>query len=475
MAQSSRPAVDRKARYRIPPQPQPTQAPAERVENWREVFLGFDHESAVVEAERCIQCPATPCIPACPVENDIPAALWLLEHGDVAGAANKFRETNPLPDICGRICPQERLCEGECVIGKNGQPVAIGKLEAYVADRQRRSTGVPVPTVRRDTGKRVAIVGSGPAGLAAAEQIRVAGHEVIVYEAWPQPGGILRYGIPGFKLAKEMVDEKIDFLRRRLGVSFITNTTVGKEVSLWDLWRRFNVVLLAYGAGVGANLGLEGEYLPGVHQATEFLVRANLPDGEKPPWLQAPLGNGSHLVVIGGGDTAMDCVRSARRLGYKAVTVLYRRSESEMVGREEERSYAADEGVRFEFLTTPLRFLGDGAGRLRGVECAPTQLGDADASGRPAPMIVSGSEFVIEADAAVLATGYEADPGLVLQNPELSAGPKGLIRLVDEETGATSIPRIYAAGDNVDGADLVVTAIARAKKAAKAILDELER
>ena len=267
--------IDRKARLKVPPQPMPKQDPAERVHNWEETYLGFDLAAAQLEAYRCIQCPAAPCQKACPVHNDIPGALWLLEHGDVIGAANRFRETNPLPEMCGRVCPQEKLCEGHCVVGKNAIPVQIGKLEFFVADTQRRTEGMPVRERQPATGRRVAIVGAGPAGLAVAEELAAAGHDCVLYDAWPEPGGILLYGIPNFKLAKQIVEEKIAALRA-LGVVFVCNTFIGRDIGFEELRRSYDVVFLGTGAGVGGTLGIAGEDLEGVYAATEFLVRANL-------------------------------------------------------------------------------------------------------------------------------------------------------------------------------------------------------
>ena len=461
------PQVDRKARLRIPPQPIPKQKPEERVHNWREVALGFSPDSAVIEAQRCIQCPAAPCIRACPVENDIPGALWRLEQGDFTGAADVFRETSVMPEVCSRICPQERLCEGSCVVGKNNLPVAIGKLEAFAADYQRRREGFPLPEVAPATGRRVAVVGAGPAGLAVAELLRCQGHAITVFDAWPRAGGILVYGVPSFKLDKGIVSAKVAWLEG-LGVEFVLNTWVGRDVTLDDLFARgYDAVFLGHGAGVGSRLGIAGEELAGVSLATDFLVRGNLAPDLLPPELRQPLTVGRRVAVVGGGDTAMDCVRTAVRLGPEEVTCLYRRTEAEMPGRAEERGHAREEGVQFHYLTLPLRYLGDETGHVRAVECQRMELGEPDASGRRRPVPVPGSEFLLEVDDVVLAVGYGGDEEFG-QAAGVETHHHGLV-VVDGPAGQTSRHAVWAAGDNVRGADLVVTALADARRAAGAI------
>jgi len=470
-----RPAVDRKARLKIPPVPIVKQDPQERVHNWLEVFTGFDLTAAKVEAMRCIQCPIAPCIKACPVGNDIPGALWLLEQGDVIGAADKFRETSNMPDMCGRLCPQERLCEGDCVVNnpKTGiLPVAIGKLEAFVADEQVRLMGIPKPTIPLATGHRVAIVGSGPAGLACAEELRKQGHAVTVFDQWPEPGGILRYGIPNFKLAKEVLMRLLEHLRA-IGVDFVTNAHIGADRTVDDLLAEgYNAIFLGHGAPVGGTLGIQGERLRNVYQATEFLVRGNLSPAELPEQMRSPLRIGRRVAVVGAGDTAMDCVRTAIRLGAEEVTCLYRRTEAEMLGRQEERRHAREEGVHFEFLTVPVRLLGDDDGKVAALECVRLSLGEPDASGRPRPVPIPGSEFTIQADTVVLAIGYGPDPLIPNITPGLDTVRGGII-VVHPATGVTSRPGVFAGGDDARGADLVVTAVADGRRAAAAIHEYL--
>ncbi|MGI8549680.1 MAG: NAD(P)-dependent oxidoreductase [Dehalococcoidia bacterium] len=459
--------IDRKERLRIAPQRMPKQDPAERVHNWDETSLGLDVESAKIEAYRCIQCPAAPCIKACPVHNDIPGAFLKLENGDVIGAALTFRETSNLPEICGRICPQESLCEGHCVVGKNNIPVQIGKLEFFATDYQRRAEGFPLPDVFPSTGRSVAIIGAGPAGLAVAEELVIRGHRCVVYDAWPEPGGILLYGIPSFKLSKQIVTEKIEYLSK-LGVEFVQNTFVGRDISLATLIAHNDAVFLGIGAGIGGRLRIEGEDLPQVYEATDFLVRGNVSHEARPVTMQEPVHCGERVVVIGGGDTSMDCVRTARRLGAGEVTCVYRRTDSEMRGREEERRHAREEGVQFQFLTVPRRFLSGEDGGLKALVCERMELGEPDESGRRRPMAVPGSSFEIPCDVAVVAIGYAADP--VLQNQDLGLElDKGGLVLIDRESGRTNLAGVFAGGDDVNGADLVVTALADGRRAAQAM------
>ena len=467
MTETTETKIDRKARLKIPFQPVPKQDPTERVKNWDEVYLGYDLPTAQLEATRCIKCPAAPCQKACPLHNDIPGAFLKLEEGDVLGAAEVFRATNPAPDMCGRLCPQEALCEGDCVVGKKAIPVAIGKLEAFIADQQQAMGGRPIPQLPPPTGKRAAIVGSGPAGLAVAEQLALLGHGVKLFEAWPRPGGVLRYGIPGFKMDKRHIDDQVDYLHQ-LGVQFAFNVRVGYDVTIDELFDQgFDAVFLGQGAGQGKRLNVPGEDLEGMYMATEFLVRANLPPQDLPNHLRRPIESGKRVVVIGGGDTAMDCVRSALRIGGQEVVCAYRRSEAEMGGREEERRHAQEEGVLFHYLTVPIRFVGDDSGHIKAVRFQRVELGEPDESGRPRPVPVIASDFELEADTVVIAIGYKGEKLLFQTTPDLQATDWGTISA--EECGQTSRPGVFAAGDSVRGPDLVVTALADAKRTAAAI------
>jgi glutamate synthase (NADPH/NADH) small chain len=470
---------DNHRRLEIRVQPVPKQDPKERVKNWDEAFLGYSLEQAQIEAERCIHCPTAPCQEACPVENDIPGAFLLLEQGDVIGAANKFRETSNLPEMCGRLCPQESLCEGACVVGfairtadmGSQPPVSIGKLESFVSDYQRRTEGLPIPVLPPPSGKKVAIVGSGPAGLAVAEELAKLGDGSTVFDAWPEPGGVLLYGIPNFKMRKEILHDKLDYLRK-VGVEFVCNTRIGQDITIDDLFAQgYHAVFIGTGAGIGGQMRIPGEELGEVYQATEFLVRGNLEPQQLPETMREPIPVGKHVLVVGGGDTSMDCVRTAVRLGAESVTCMYRRTEHEQKGREEERRHAREEGVQFQYLTVPTRFVGEN-GRVSAAECVRMRLGQPDESGRRRPEPVPGSEFTLPADTVVLAIGYNADDLLEDTTPGLHTDSSHLIR-VDEDF-STSRRGVFAGGDNVNGADLVVTALADGRRAAAAIHAYLE-
>lgn len=464
--------INRRERYRLDVVKPPKQDPAQRVYNFDEVSRGYTPEIAVEQAQRCLYCEHAPCIKACPLHNDIPAALFLLGQGDFIGAAVRFMETSNLPDVCGRICPQEKQCEGACVLGYKKTAVCIGKLEAFVVDHVRRNHGYPLRPKAEPTGMTVAVVGAGPAGLAVAEELAVRGHSVTVFDMWPFPGGLLLYGIPNFKLSKEVVFTKVQYLED-LGVKFVCNYRVGKDrpVDTFLKDHGFDLVFLGYGAVKGGVMKIEGEELKHVYQATEYLVRGNLPPELLPEhWRDAANPKphaGDVTLVIGGGDTAMDCVRTARRLNPSSkVYCVYRRSEVEMPGRYEERVNAIEEGVQFEWLTAPVRLLGDGRGEVVAAECIRMKLGSPDAKGRRSPVPIEDSNFTLPCNTVVLAIGYNPETEIPESTPDLKMTKWGTILVEDEETGRTSREDLYAAGDNVRGADLVVTAVAAARKAA---------
>jgi glutamate synthase (NADPH/NADH) small chain len=441
------------------------QDPKTRIHNWNETYIPIELEVAKLEAQRCIQCPNAPCTKACPLGNDIAGALWKLEQGDVMGAAEVFHETSNLPEICGRVCPQEQLCEGDCVVGKKHPPVAIGRLEAFAADHYRKNGGYEVKTTPEPTGKRVAVVGAGPAGLAVAEELAQDGHQITVFDSWSEGGGVLRYGIPTFKLQKELLDEYLERLSK-MGIEFVGNTYVGRDISIDALFEQgFDAVFLGHGASKGSRLDVPGGDLPGVILATEYLVRGNLPPEQLPKSMREPLAESKQALVIGGGDTAMDCVRTAKRLGAKEVTCVYRRTEAEMPGRKDERVHAWEEEVRVEYLAAPLRFEAGPDGRVARAHFGRTELGEPDESGRRRP-VPTGEEFVVEADTIVIAIGYRVDDE-VAGSAELECNWDQVV--VGEETGQTSRPGVYAGGDCVNGADLVVTALAGARRAVRSM------
>ncbi|MBI4789901.1 MAG: NAD(P)-dependent oxidoreductase [Chloroflexi bacterium] len=466
---------DRYERANIPAGEPPKQDPVKRRRNFNEVFLGYDEKQAVVEALRCIHCPSPePCILGCPVHNDIPRALMFIEQGDPVAGANVFRQTNNLPEVCGRICPQEVLCEGACTVAGYDKPVAIGKLEAYCSDYQRNHVGIPSREIAPATGKRVAVIGFGPAGLAVAEELRVLGHEIVVYDAWPRPGGLMVYGIPGFKLSKRIIDQKVAHLES-LGIRFVGDTLVGQDVTVDELLQGNDAVFLGVGATHGNPARLPGEDLHGIYQATEFLVRGNVPVEDLPKNMRALPEFGPRIAVIGGGDTAMDCVRTAKRLqtqhGFPDgdVTVYYRRTENEMPGRAEERMHARQEGIQFEFLVSPVRFIGDTNGHVRQIEFEKMRLRARDVSGRPRPEPIPGSNYTVEAQVVVLALGYKVDPLLLKATPGVTGTKWGTVHVENEDDPMTARPGVFAAGDDVRGADLVVTATAAGRKAAYAM------
>ena len=479
MPEETKQPLDRKARLKVPPQPIVKREPARRIRDWDEIYLPWDAETARLEASRCLQCPAAPCSKACPLHNAIPAYLALLESGDYDGAAAKLRETSPLPEACSRLCPQERQCEGSCVLTKSGRPVAIGRLEVFITDYQRQHGGVSLPALPPATGKKVAVIGAGPAGLTVAEELALKGHACTVFDAWPEPGGLLLYGIPAFKMSKAIVSEKIAYLEK-LGIRFVPNTLVGDGLSVDRLFAEgFDAVFLGYGATKETALripgqGLNGEYevaggeLTGVYWAMDFLLRANLPPEKLPERLRKPIEIGKRVAVIGGGDTAMDCLRSALRLGAEQVTCVYRRGESEMPGRAAERKNANEEGAQFHFLAAPVRLLGDAERHVRKMECQRMELGEPDESGRRRPVVVEGSEFLVDADTVVFALGFGVDGAPAEGCAGLETDKWGQVT-ADGDTGATSRPGVFAGGDCVSGADLVVTAIAGAKRAAEGI------
>jgi len=461
-------AIDRKFRARIPFEDILLRDPKERVNDFDDVVIAMDEEWARFEASRCVHCPdPAMCVIACPVHNDIPSAMWLIEQGEFLEAAKLYRQTSSLPEICGRVCPHEQLCQGSCARTKYHEHVHTGALEAFVMDYERRVAGVEIP-VGTPTGKKVALVGAGPSGLAVAEQLVQKGHQVTIFESKPAPGGLLVYGIPNFKLPKDVVSARWGDLERA-GVEFVPNTYIGKDKTIDDLFTEgFEAVYVGVGTLVDAPMEVPGEDLPGVYKATEFLIRANVDMEQLPPEMRERPTIGAKVAVIGGGDTASDCLRTALRMGAEKVFCLYRRTEKEMPGGRKDRKLAREEGATYQFLTQPVKFIAGGNGWLEKIECIRMELGEPDAKGRRKPVPIEGSNFIVDADTAILALGYWPDPVIGDTTPGLETRNYGLI-VVDPLTGATSRPGVFAGGDVVTGPDLVVTAVVAGRRAATGI------
>ncbi|MEW5829599.1 MAG: NAD(P)-dependent oxidoreductase [Chloroflexota bacterium] len=467
-------AIDRKERANKPFRDLTLRPAEERVCDFEDVVIEFSAERAMVEASRCIHCPdPAPCMLACPTHNDIPSAMWLIEQGRFKEAAEIYHKTSSLPEICGRVCPHEKLCQGSCVLNKHHEPVLTGQLEVFALEWERRNAPYTI-RVGEPTGKRVAVIGAGPAGLGCAEEVRKAGHEVTIFDSKPSPGGLLVYGIPNFKLPKGSVWNKWEDLESA-GVKFVGNTYIGKDKTIDGLFAEgFDAVFIGVGTGIDATMDIPGENLPGVYEGTDFLIRGNVDFDSLPDDKRERPQIGSRVVVIGGGDTASDCLRTALRLGSEEVTCLYRRTEKEMPGGYKDRKMAKDEGARYRFLTQPIKFIDGEDGRLAAVECIEMKLGEPDAKGRRRPVPVEGSNFSVAADTAIKALGYWPDPIIGKTTPELETDKWGQINLKDRDKGATTREGVFAGGDCVTGPDLVVTAMVAGRKAAWAINEYLK-
>jgi len=447
----------------------PEQPAAERVKNFKEVPQGLSEAMAKEEASRCLLCKKPACVEGCPVGIQIPGFIEAIRKGDYAEAIRIMKQDNMLPAICGRVCPQESQCESRCVLGRKGKPVAIGHLERFVGDYERSAKVEVANETATTTGKKVAVIGSGPAGLTCAADLVRLGHEVVVYEALHQAGGVLVYGIPEFRLPKSIVAHEIENLKK-LGVKIETDVVVGRTVTVDELMNEkgFDAVFVGSGAGTPSFLGIPGENLAGVYSANEYLTRSNLMKAYRFPEYRTPIRRGKRGVVVGGGNVAMDASRTALRLGADEVFQVYRRSRKEMPARVEEVRHAEEEGVKLMLLTNPVRFIGDEKGRVKGVEVLDMKLGEPDASGRARPVAVEGSEHVIECDMVIVAIGNSPHP-LVPQTTEgLKTDKWGRI-VTEEETGATSLPGVFAGGDVVTGAATVIEAMGADRRAARAI------
>ncbi len=462
--------ISKKDRMKIPRQIMPEQDPDVRGTNFKEVNLGFTEELAKLEALRCLQCPKPVCIDGCPVGVKINDFIKLVSEGDYAGAAAKIKEDNMLPAICGRVCPQEEQCEAKCVVGKKGESIAIGRLERFVADYEREHLGLSIPKVKDKTGKKVAVVGSGPAGLSCAGDLIQMGHDVTVFEALHELGGVLIYGIPEFRLPKEIVRVEIESLKN-LGVEFKTNAVIGFTDTIDELMQNgYDAVFIAVGAGLPHFMNIEGENLNGVYSSNEFLTRVNLMKAYKFPEFDTPVFNckDKNIAVFGGGNTAMDSVRTSKRLGAKNAYIIYRRSDTEMPARKEEIHHAKQEGIEFSLLSNPKRFIGDKNGWLKGVELIKMELGEPDSSGRRKPIPIEGSNYILDIDMAIIAIGNGSNPIIQKTTLDLQFNKWGNI-VVNDETMATTKPGVFAGGDIVTGGATVILAMGAGRTAAKAI------
>ncbi|MCU7495956.1 MAG: NADPH-dependent glutamate synthase [Ignavibacteria bacterium] len=465
--------ISKKDRMKIPRQKMPEQSGEKRVTNFDEVNLGFTEELAKLEALRCIQCPKPTCIEGCPVGVKIRDFIGLVAQGDYLAAAAKIKEDNALPAVCGRVCPQEVQCESQCIMGKKHEAVGIGRLERFVADFERENVGIRTPQVKARTGKKVAIIGSGPAGLSCAGDLIKMGHEVTIFEALHELGGVLVYGIPQFRLPKEIVKAEVEALQK-LGVNFQTNAVIGFTDTIDELLQNgYDAVFVAVGAGLPYFLNIPGENLNGVYSSNEFLTRVNLMKAYKFPEYDTPVFNCSNknVAVFGGGNTAMDAVRTAKRLGAKKAYIIYRRSEVELPARKEEVHHAKEEGVEFLFLENPIEFIGQD-GWIKQARLQKMALGEPDQSGRRKPVPVDGSEHLMDIDMAIIAIGNGSNPILQKTTPDLNFNKRGNI-VIEESTMKTSKKGVFAGGDIVSGGATVILAMGAGRKAASAINDYL--
>ncbi len=451
--------------------PMPAQDPKKRSKNFNEVALGYTEEDAVNEARRCLNCKKPTCIEGCPVQVQIPRFIKHIAQQDFQSAINVIKETNSLPAICGRVCPQEEQCEIKCILTRMGDPVGIGRLERFAADWERKQ-GIKAPEQTSPIGKKVAVIGSGPAGLTCAGDLAKLGYEVTVFEAFHEPGGVLIYGIPEFRLPKDIVKQEVDFIKK-LGVKVETSMVMGKILTIDDLFENnYDAVFIGTGAGLPKFMNIPGENYLGVYSANEFLTRINLMKAYSFPETDTPVKVGKKVAIVGGGNVAMDSARCALRMGAEEVYIIYRRSEAEMPARKEEFEHAKEEGIIFNFLTNPTRIIGDEDGWVKGIECIRMQLGEPDASGRRRPVPIDDSEFILDMDTVVIAIGTGPNPLLLKATQELKLNKYGYIDT--DENGKTSKVGVWAGGDIVTGSATVILAMGAGKKAAQLIHEYLQ-
>ena len=452
--------------------PMPEQEAKVRARNFLEVPTGYTVKMAQEEASRCLQCKKPGCVEGCPVGVDIPGFIDLIAQGDMTGAIRKIWGKNALPAVCGRVCPQEVQCEGKCIVGKKGEPVAIGNLERFCADYEREHGTGELPPKAPPTGKKVAVVGSGPSGLTVAGDLIVKGHDVTIFEAFHKAGGVLVYGIPEFRLPKAIVGQEVNFLER-LGVKVQCNAVVGRTVSLDELFEEgYDAIYVGVGAGLPKFMNIPGENYVGILSANEYLTRANLMKAYKYPEVDTPIPLGKNVVVLGAGNVAMDSARTAMRLGAETVKIVYRRSRDEMPARSAEIHHAEEEGIELCLLTNPTKYIGNTNGRLTGMECLRMELGEPDSSGRRRPVAVKGSEFEIACDLCIVAVGSGANPLLTSETPDMKLNKWGNV-LADEKNGKTTKRGVWAGGDIVTGAATVILAMGAGRAAADSIHEYL--
>ncbi|MHA1867007.1 MAG: NADPH-dependent glutamate synthase [Candidatus Heimdallarchaeaceae archaeon] len=450
--------------------PMATQRPEDRINNFDEVPYGYNEAEAVLESQRCLQCRNAPCVKGCPVEVPIPQFIKLVQQGKFVEAAEIIKTKNSLPAITGRVCPQELQCEARCVMGKRYQPVSIGNLERFVADYAREH-GEKLPELPEPTGKKVAVVGAGPAGLSCAGDLALLGHDVTVFEALHAPGGVLIYGIPEFRLPKDIVKYETSYLKK-IGVKIIPNFIIGKNKTVKELLNEFDAVFIGTGAGSPRLLNIPGVNLVNVYSANEYLTRVNLLKGYLFPEYKTPVKKGKTVITIGAGNVAMDSARTAKRLGAENSIIVYRRSKKECPARVEEVHHAEEEGIDFRFLTNPIRIIGDEKGRVKALECLRYKLGEPDETGRAKPIPIEGSEHIIECDVVIIAIGNNPNPIIPQTTPDLETSKWGTI-ITNSKTGETSLQRVYAGGDIATGAATVIAAMGAGKIAAKSIHKQL--
>jgi glutamate synthase (NADPH/NADH) small chain len=459
---------------KAPRQKMPEQEPQKRVRNFEEVPIGYSEETAIIEATRCIQCKKPSCVGGCPVDVRIPEFIKDIAEGRFIEAAWKLKETNGLPAVCGRVCPQEDQCEKVCILGKKGEPVAIGRLERFAADFERNAGKISIPPAVKSNGKKIAIAGAGPAGLTIAGDLVKLGYDVTIFEALHKAGGVLVYGIPEFRLPKSIVEAEVEYLRK-LGVKIETNFVIGRTKTIDELFAEgFNAVFIGVGAGAPVFMNIPGENLMGIYSANEYLTRSNLMKAYLFPEYDTPIIRGKKVAVVGGGNVAMDSVRTALRLGAERAMIIYRRTEVEMPARKEEVHHAQEEGVEFLMLHNPVEYIGNEAGWVTGMKCIKMELGEPDESGRRSPVPIKDSEFVIDVDTVVVAVGTMANPIVPATTTGLEINKKGYI-VTRDDSGLTSREGIYAGGDIVTGSATVILAMGAGRKAANAIHEYLSK